>query len=192
VHAFDYVIVLFSFVYAAAITHVLATVGDLILAGRRVRVSWFNLGWMATTPLSIVAWWLGTWELRQLRIWDAPFVVFNFVMAGWLYVLVRLTCPTVPADGPADLSTFHLDQGRKYLGATAAFGVVAMAYNAFFDLSGNGTYFLRQDIAILPMVLAATVSAIFIRNARVQIAGLVVEFAAWGLYFAKFQGVLAG
>lgn len=195
-HAFDYVIVLFSFVYAAAITHVLATVGDLILAGRRVKISWLNLGWLLTALLSIMAWWLATWALREVRVWGAGFIGFNFVMACWQYILVRLTCPTVPAEaldgGKADLRSFHRDQGRKYLSATAAFGAVGMAYNALFDLSAHGTYFLRQDIAILPMVLAGTVAAIFIGNRPVQIACLVVAFAAWGLYFAKFQGVLAG
>jgi hypothetical protein len=33
-HAFDYVVVFLSFVYAAAITHLLASTGDLIIAAR--------------------------------------------------------------------------------------------------------------------------------------------------------------
>ena len=31
-HAFDFILVLFSFVYAAAVTHVLSTAGDIIIA----------------------------------------------------------------------------------------------------------------------------------------------------------------
>ena len=191
-HAFDYVIVLFSFVYAAAVTHVLATVGDLILAGRRVRISWFNLGWMLSNLLSILAWWLSTWELRQLRVWDSPFILFNFAMAGALYVLMRLTCPRIAPEGEVDVAAFHREQGRKYLTATAAFGVIGLAYNAFYDLSSHGSYYLQQDIIAAPMVLAGALAAIFIRHTRVQAACLIVVLAAWIVFFARFQGALTG
>jgi hypothetical protein len=33
-HAFDFILVLFSFVYAAAVTHVLSTAGEIIIAAR--------------------------------------------------------------------------------------------------------------------------------------------------------------
>ena len=38
-HAFDYISVLFSFVYAAAVVHVLATAGDIAIAFNRIRFS---------------------------------------------------------------------------------------------------------------------------------------------------------
>ena len=112
-HAFDYVIVLFSFVYAAAVTHVLATIGDLIIAGRRVRISWLNLGWMANALVSILAWWMGTWELRAVRAWDSSFLVFNFAMAGALYLVVRLVCPPIPAEGDVDLTAGTIRVGDR-------------------------------------------------------------------------------
>jgi len=192
VHAFDFVIVLFSFVYAAAVTHVLATIGDLILAGRRVRISWLNIGWMLCNLISILSWWLGTWELRQLQIWDSPFILFNFAMACALYVLTRLTCPRVAPEGEIDLPAFHQAQGRKYLGALTAFGVVGLAYNALYDLSSHGSYFLRQDMVVTPMVLATAAGAVFIRRPLVQDASLIVALAAWAVFFAKFQSALAG
>jgi hypothetical protein len=192
VHAFDYVIVLLSFVYAAAVTHVLATLGDLITAGRRVRFSAFNLGWMMFTLASILAWWMATWELRAMKAWDPPFIFFNFAMAGALYVIVRLVCPRVAPEGEIDLPAFHREQGRKYLIASTVFGSVGMAYNAAYDLASNGSYFLRADIAVAPMVAAGAVAAIFINRPRVQAACLVVVFAAWGIYFATFQSPLVG
>ncbi|HEX5263257.1 MAG TPA: hypothetical protein VFW13_07010, partial [Phenylobacterium sp.] len=171
-HAFDYVVVLFSFVYAAAITHVLGTVGDLIIAGRRVKVSWINLGWMLIAVFSILSWWLSTWELRELRTWDPPFILFNFVMACALYILSRLTCPHVAPEGAIDLPAFHREQGRKYLTAWAIFSAVGLTYNAAYDLASHGSYFLRQDIVVLPMTLVAAVAAIFVRQPRIQAACL--------------------
>ena len=40
-HAFDFILVLFSFVYATAVTHVLSTAGEIIIASKRIRLSWF-------------------------------------------------------------------------------------------------------------------------------------------------------
>ena len=37
-HAYDFILMLFSFVYAAA--------GEIIIAPKRVQLSWFNAGWM--------------------------------------------------------------------------------------------------------------------------------------------------
>jgi hypothetical protein len=31
---------------AAAVTHVLSTAGEIIIASKRIRLSWFNAGWM--------------------------------------------------------------------------------------------------------------------------------------------------
>jgi hypothetical protein len=41
-HAFDFILVLFSFVYAAAVTHVLSTAGEIIIPSKRIRLSWFK------------------------------------------------------------------------------------------------------------------------------------------------------
>jgi hypothetical protein len=41
-HAFDFILVLFSFVYAAAVAHVLSTAGEIIIASKRIRLSWFK------------------------------------------------------------------------------------------------------------------------------------------------------
>jgi hypothetical protein len=41
-HAFAFIMVLCSFVYAAAVTHVLSTAGEMIIASKRIRLSWFN------------------------------------------------------------------------------------------------------------------------------------------------------
>ena len=45
-HAYDFILILFSFVYAAAVTHLLSTAGEIIIAWKRVRFSWLNAGWM--------------------------------------------------------------------------------------------------------------------------------------------------
>jgi hypothetical protein len=36
---------------AAAVTHVLSTAGEIIIASKRIRLSWFNAGWMLAALL---------------------------------------------------------------------------------------------------------------------------------------------
>ena len=43
-HAYEFILILFSFVYAAAIVHLLSTAGEIIIASKRVQLSWFNAG----------------------------------------------------------------------------------------------------------------------------------------------------
>ena len=40
--AFDFVMTLYSFVYALGVAQILATAGDMIRAGNRLRFSWLN------------------------------------------------------------------------------------------------------------------------------------------------------
>jgi hypothetical protein len=62
--AFDFVMTLYSFVYALAVAQILSTVGDMIRAGKRLLFSWLNAAWMLNVLLAIVAWWLSLWDLR--------------------------------------------------------------------------------------------------------------------------------
>ena len=68
--AYDFILVLFSFVYAAAVTHVLSTAGAIIIASKRIRLSWFNAGWMLVALLFTCAWWIGLWDLHVVKSWD--------------------------------------------------------------------------------------------------------------------------
>jgi hypothetical protein len=43
---------------AAAVTHVLSTAGEIIIASKRIRLSWFNAGWMLAALLFTCAWWI--------------------------------------------------------------------------------------------------------------------------------------
>jgi hypothetical protein len=50
-HAFDFILVLLCFVYAAAVTHLRSTAGEIIIASKRIRLSWINAGWMLVALL---------------------------------------------------------------------------------------------------------------------------------------------
>lgn len=101
--AFDFVITLYSFVYALGIAQILARVGDIVRAGKRVRFSWLNAGWTLNILLAIVAWWISLWDLRAEKSWPMPTVLIFFAVVCLLYLLARLVSAPIPQDG----STFR-------------------------------------------------------------------------------------
>lgn len=196
-HAFDYLATLFSFVYAMAIAHALATVGDTVVASRRLVFSWFNAGWILVILLAVIAWWLGMWDLRRQGAWPTGTIAFFFCAAA-LYLLARIVCPRIAPDGPVDLRQFHAQEGRKYMVGFGVFSLFTIATNAYFGVttaaaSTTGSW-LSQNAAVIPMALAAfaAFAAGALPGRRVQAAALAIELAAWAWYFWSLQGALTG
>src|SRR2546426_12807036 len=68
--AFEHVLLLLSFVYALALTHLLSRIGSLLLARARVTFSGLLALDMANAILLVFANWLSLWDIRGLREWD--------------------------------------------------------------------------------------------------------------------------
>jgi len=189
-HAFDYLSVFFSFVFAAAVVHILATAGDIMIAFKRVRFSWLNAGWMLASLISVSAWWIGVWDLRSIGVWTMPFVFFFFGIGSLLYLLVRLVCPRIPDDGPIDLVSFHRAEGRKYLSADFMLCLLTIFTNAYF--AGGLPTWQSQNTAIIPMALTSLAAALFISTRWVQTGAIIIRLAIWVWYFAVFQPPMSG
>src|SRR5262245_53697929 len=106
-HAYDFILILFSFVYAAAVTHLLSTTGEIIIAWRRIRFSWLNAGWMLAGLAFTCAWWIGLWDLHTTAVWDVGTVAFFFLIAAGVYLYARLVSPAVEPHDQIDLREFH-------------------------------------------------------------------------------------
>ncbi|MDB5677497.1 hypothetical protein [Sphingomonas bacterium] len=189
-HAFDYISVLLSFVFAAAVTHVLATAGDITIGFKRVDFSWLNAGWMFVSLLSVTAWWIGVWDLRGIGVWSMPVIGFFFTVGCLLYLLVRLVCPRIPSDGPIDLESFHRTEGRKYISAYFLLTLVTIGTNSFF--SGGIPIWVTQNYAVVPMALASLAAAVFASIRWVQTVAIVVIVAMWVWYFVALQPAMTG
>lgn len=191
-HAFDYVMTLMSFVYALAIAHLLATVGDIIGAWSRVRFSWFNAAWMTFALFGVLAWWIGLWTLRAIPAWRMDAVGVFFLLAGVLYLEARLVCARIPAEGIVDLGAFHRREGRKYMAVWTALTVLTMAINIGYlgTLTGNFAEVLAKNQAVLAMFVAGLTGTIF-SDRRVQLGAVLLNSAAWAWYFGTLQGALS-
>jgi hypothetical protein len=61
---FQHVIVLVSFIFAIALTHVFSSASQLLLARDRVRFSAILAVSMVNAALGVIINWLGLWELQ--------------------------------------------------------------------------------------------------------------------------------
>jgi hypothetical protein len=187
--AFEHVIVLLSFVYALALTHLLSGVAYLIRAGRRVRFSWIQAGWMLNALIIIIANWIGFWDLRRLPSWGVGTIAFILAMAIANYLQAALVCPEVGHEGIVDLRDFHRRQGRRYIGAFVVSIAFALSANVVFGSEYRFGDLLEQNLAVIPMLLIAVLAMVFLGR-RVQIFVLVCLGGLWGAYFAELQQAL--
>jgi hypothetical protein len=191
-HAYEFILLLLSFVYAAAITHLLSTVGEIIIASKRIRFSWFNAGWMLASLLFTCAWWIGLWDLHTLETWDIGSIAFYFSIAAGIYLQARLVSPRIPEKGEIDLQQFHCEEGRKYLIAYTFLGVVTVIVNAMLGQTADAAQWQSQNMVIVPMTLATAMAAIFIKRSWIQGHALVIQIGGWIWYFAALQAALSG
>jgi hypothetical protein len=190
-HAYEFILILFSFVYAAAVTHVLSTVGEIIIASKRLRLSLLNAGWMLAALLFTCAWWIGLWDLHVVRVWGIGSIALYFSIAAGIYLQARLVSPRIPEMGELDLQAFHSEEGRKYLVAYAFLSWVTVAVNAALGQVNGILQWPVQNMVIVPMALATSVAAIFINRTWIQCLALAVQIGGWIVYFAFLQSALS-
>ena len=191
-HAYEFILLLLSFVYAAAITHLLSTAGEVIIASKRIKFSGFNAGWMLAAMLFTCAWWIGLWDLHTMETWDIGSIAFYFSIAAGIYLQARLVSPRLPEKGEFDLKQFHRDEGRKYLIAYTILGVVTVVTNAMLGQTADASQWPAQNLVIVPMTVATGLAAIFIMRPWVQGLALAIQIGGWIWYFAALQAALSG
>lgn len=191
-HAFDFIVLLFSFVYAAAVAQILGTAGEIVIASGRLKISWLNAGWMLISLLVTCAWWIGLWDLRGIKVWTIGLIAFFFATASLIYVLTRMVSPRIAHEGALDIVAFHRTEGRKYIGFYALICLWTIATNSLLGPAAGALDWPVQNFAVTPMFVAAVIAAIFIGTRWVQAAAIAVEMAAWAIYFALLQPPLSG
>lgn len=180
--AFEHVTALFSFVYALALTHLLARVGELVVARERVKSSTLLIIAMANAVLSVFLNWLSLWDLRTIKEWDLLTITIQFVFAVVVFLLCVFVAPKVHDEGDIDLEEFYWNQRPSIYSATLALVLLALVANFAFLKSANAALFLKENLVVLPM-LVPPILAFSVRARWAQwVAG--VGFLALNLVYA--------
>ena len=90
------------------------------------------------------------------------------------------------------IAFYFLVAAGIYLVAYAVLSWVTVGVNAVLGQANGIAQWSAQNTVIVPMAVATSVAAVFIRVAWVQYLALAVQIAGWVGYFVFLQSALAG
>lgn len=149
---FDHVLLLYSFVFALALTHLLSRVGSLMLARKRVRLSGLQAFMVVNAIALVFVNWLALWFVHDIREWDLYSIAIYFLFALCSYFFCAAAAPEVPFEGTIDLEEFYWENYRLFYGLIVVQTVVAMLTSVPL-LKPHRALFLWTNIDSLPFFL---------------------------------------
>jgi hypothetical protein len=158
---------LLSFVYARALTHLLARIAELVVTRDRVRFSGLLALGMANAILLVFTNWLSLWDMRSVTSWDLASIAAQFLFAVSIYLICVLVGPKTPDEGAIDRKDFFWGQRPYFYGAILACIILALLANLDFLKTANATLFTKENLVTLPMLIP-TALALISRNRQVQ------------------------
>jgi hypothetical protein len=78
---FQHVTTLFSFIFAIALTHVLASISESVSARERVRFSGLHALWMLNVLMALLVNWMSVSEVSAVKHWSAGEILLQL---GWV------------------------------------------------------------------------------------------------------------
>jgi hypothetical protein len=165
--AFEHVTALLSFVYALALTHLLARIAELIVARARVKFSGLLALGIVNAVLLVFVNWLALWDLRSVTNWDLASIAIQFLFAVSVYLLCAVVGPKMPDDGRIDLEDFFWRQRTYFYGAVIVCLVLALLANLDFLKTPNTGLFVKENLGTIALFIPAAIGLIS-RNRMVQ------------------------
>ena len=165
--AFEHVTALLSFVYALALTHLLARIAELVVARERVKFSGLLALGMVNAILLVFVNWLALWDLRSVTSWDIASIAIQFLFAISVYVVCALVGPKAPDDGTIDLEDFFWRQRIYLYGAIIVCLLLALLANLDFLKTPNAALFVKENLGTVALLIPSTLGLIS-RNRTVQ------------------------
>jgi hypothetical protein len=158
---FQHITVLFSFVFAIALTHVLSCVSKLILARDRVRFSGLHALWMLNALMLLLINWLSLWLLEAIKHWSVGEIMTQLGWAIPQYFTCSLISMPVGNEEVIDMRAFFERQRPVLFSAFAVTYAMSMVAN-FADRNNLEGWkpgdWIGADLLVLPMLIAALVA----------------------------------
>lgn len=168
---FELLVVLLSFVYALALTHLLGSIAAMLLDRGRTRFSLVQALWMLAAVMLLFNNWLSLEAFRGAE-WSAGLAAWALMFAIVQYVACALVSPRPARAGAGiDMAAHHARHGRLFKAAFVLTAAMAMAGNLVAYLSagaGAGPALAAQTPVVLMM--GVTLVALWRREAWVQFA----------------------
>ena len=173
--AYQHVIVLLSFIYALALTHLFTRIGALLLARERVTFSTLLAMAQANAILTVCLNWLFLWNLHDIQVWQITPIIIELAFASAVFFLCIFCAPDVAADDPVDMEAFYWRQRVPFYGAALAVQLIGMAGLAVYAVTANSGVTASTALPVVAMVVP-TALALLMRARWAQWAGAVGYF----------------
>jgi hypothetical protein len=158
---FEHVTILLSFVFAIALTHLLSTATELVLARDRVRFSGLHALWMTNALLLLLINWLSLWGLVIIKHWTVPEVVLQFAAAIMQYFQCSTLTIRASDNESIDVPAIFERHRHVIFAAFAATAVISMIQN-YWDRNNSAglssTAWVVEDLGVLPALIAALIA----------------------------------
>ena len=148
--AFDHVVLLLSFVFALALTHLLSRVGALVLARKRVRFSGLQALVIINAVTQVYLNWLTLWSDRGVKDWGLLDITLLFAFSMANYFVCAAAAPEGELEGRIDMEAFYWENRRLFYGLIALLMIAAIAGNLTYFQEGDPGLFWSETWTTLP------------------------------------------
>jgi hypothetical protein len=186
---FEHITILLSIILALAMTHILASVTELVWARGRVRFSGLHSLWMVNALVSLLCYWVSAWDLTTVKHWNGPEIALQFFPAIVQYFACSLLSMPRAGDGVLDMRAFFERQRPAIFTAFSLMWALAMMQN-YADRNASAgpgpSDWIGSDLPLVFMLIA-TLMAGWARAVWLQWAAGVFVFGLEALFLATYQ-----
>ena len=189
---FEHMTVLLSIIFALAMTHILASVTELVWERSRVRFSGLHSLWMANALFGLLCYWVSIWDLTTIKHWSGPEVALQFFPAIVQYFACSLLSMPREGDGVLDMRAFFERQRPAIFTAFSLMWVLSIIGN-YIDRNNSSvstaSSWIGTDVPLVFMLIA-TLMAGWARALWLQWTAGVFIFGLEVLFLATYHGRL--
>jgi hypothetical protein len=187
---FEFIILLLSFVYTLALTHLLFAATRMLRHRRQLTLSWPHLLWMFVALLNLVANWISLWDFRKIAPLPLGTIAGGFLLAILNYFMSALVSPDFEAGESYDMQQFHRCEGPTYISSILVMVLVAIATNYLAGADLDVTNFANENWLVMFMV-PPLLLGLAVRRPWAQLLAPLLMLALTVAYYVLYYPVLA-
>lgn len=171
--ATEHLLVLVSIIVGLALTDILTSVHQLVHARKRVRFSWFPVGWAVILfYVTVQVWWASLHGVQEPVYQNFFGFALYLLVPVTLYLVASSVLPDVESEGLVDMQA-HYFEHRTWFFLVAALNISIIVGTDVLQ----GDPFLNPPRAIHGGFLATFVTLAWTKNRRVHAIGLTLALA---------------
>lgn len=192
---FEFMILLFSFIYTIGFTHLLFAMTRMIRHRRELIFSWPHFLWMLVAFINQSANWIALYDFHRFERLTLPTIATGLLLTVIGYLECALVSPDFEGGESYDLRAFHDQESVTYIGIVLILVIGSLVANYLAGAGLSVQNWGAQNALVLAM-LPLPILALIIRKPWVQVAVplllLVLVSAFVVLYYPVLDKAVGG